>query len=105
MRLTLARDLAARLPEGAFVPPDLPAPEGTRALVVTMVGIGVPVEGDLTLDANWTLVARNPDQIVSMRHATLPAPMTDVDGEAQAAAMSRALAELADRIAQSLSRR
>ncbi|WP_062608953.1 ABC-type transport auxiliary lipoprotein family protein [Caballeronia calidae] len=77
--------------------PDLPAPEGTRALVVTMVGIGVPVEGDLTL------VARNPDRVVSMRHATLRAPMTGVDGEAQAAAMSRALAGLADRIAQSLS--
>lgn len=34
------------------MPPDLPAPEGTRALVVTMVGIGVPVERDLTLDAS-----------------------------------------------------
>ena len=102
MRLTLARDLETRLPGGDFIPPDLPAPKGTRALVVTIVGIGVPAQGDLTLDASWAIVARNPDRVAAMHHATLRAPMTGTNGAAQAAAISQALGQLADRIAESL---
>jgi uncharacterized protein len=102
MRLTLARDLASRLAESDFVPPDMPAPKDTRALVVTVLDIGVPAQGDLTLDASWTLVAKNPDRVVLMQRASLRAPMTGADATSQAAAMSHALGELAERIAQSL---
>lgn len=105
MRLTLARDLEARLAAGDFIPPDLPAPKGARALVVTIVGVGVPEHGDLTLDASWTLVARNPDRVAFMQRATLRAPMNGTNGAAQAAAMSQALGRLADRIAESVGHR
>ncbi|TCK33666.1 hypothetical protein B0G84_7960 [Paraburkholderia sp. BL8N3] len=103
MRLTLARDLQTRLPDGAFVWPDLPAPKGTRALVVAVTDIRLPAQGEMTLDATWTLVARSPDRVEFVQHATLRTAMTGAGPSAKAAAMSRALGELADRIAGSVS--
>ncbi|SAK80722.1 hypothetical protein AWB79_05238 [Caballeronia hypogeia] len=105
MRLTLARDLQTRLPEGVFIFPGAPAPKDARALVVTVIDIGLPDEGELTLDVTWALVARNPEHFEFTRHVTLRAPLPDSSAEAKAAAMSVALGELAERIASSLKSR
>lgn len=105
MRLTLARDLQTRLPEGVFVLPDSPAGADTRALVVNLTHIELPSNGALTIDATWTLVTRRPDHIVFTQHATLRAAVMSNDVDAKAAAMSQVLGELADQIADSMGAR
>ncbi|SAL86045.1 hypothetical protein AWB68_07891 [Caballeronia choica] len=105
MRLALVRDLMTRLPDGTFVPPDLPAPAGTRALVVTVIDVESRETEGITLHAAWTLVARHPDHVVLIEHAALQAPIAGTDSAAQAAALSEILGELADRMAASISAR
>ena len=102
MRLTLARDLETRLPDGAFVFPDSPAPKDARSLVVTVIDLDLPATGELTLHAAWTLVSRNPEHVEFTQRATLRAPIQDADAAAKAAALSHALGDLADRIAASI---
>ncbi|SAL88139.1 hypothetical protein AWB74_08422 [Caballeronia arvi] len=102
MRLTLARDLETRLPGGVLVFPESPVPDGTRVLVVTVIDIGVPADGELTLQAEWALVSRSPVRTELAQRATLRSPLTGAGAEAKAAALSRALGKLADQIASSL---
>ena len=106
MRRTLAQDLAARLPAGAFVFPDAPAPSGTRTLVVTVLDSQADAGGTLTLQAQWSLLSKQaPDQppgATLTRQVTLTSKLTSADGAAQAAALSHILGELADRIATSV---
>jgi uncharacterized lipoprotein YmbA len=102
MRRTLAQDLLTRLPDGAVVLPDAPRPAGTRSLVVTVLDAHADENGTLTLQAAWTLMSGSPANVTLSRETTLMSPMTQHDAAAQAAALSRLLAQLADRIASAL---
>ncbi|WP_250535743.1 PqiC family protein [Caballeronia sp. AZ10_KS36] len=102
---TLARDLQTRLPDGAMIFPDTPAPKGTRALVVTVIDVDAPAEGKVTLQAAWAVTQRRSDAVETSGQATLYAPITGNDGARKAAALSRTLGALADRIVSSLVRR
>jgi len=102
MRRTLAEDLLSRLPEGSFVLPDSPAPTETRALVVTVLDLEIDTSKTLRMQAAWTLSTGRPDRVVLTRQATLSVEMPDSNAAGQAASLSRALGELADRIAASI---
>ncbi|MGN6805620.1 MAG: PqiC family protein [Trinickia sp.] len=102
MRRTLAEDLLSRLPEGSFVLPDSPAPTATRALVVTVLDLEIDTSKTLRMQAAWTLSTGRPDRVVLTRQATLSVEMPDSNAAGQAASLSRALGELADRIAASI---
>ncbi|MEX3687431.1 membrane integrity-associated transporter subunit PqiC [Paraburkholderia sp. BR14312] len=102
MRSTLAQDLLPRLPPGAFVFPDAPAPVGTRTLVVTVLDCNASAGGTLTLQVAWTLLAGQPARTTMSQEAALSAPVEGHDAAAQAAALSRVLGELAVRIAASI---
>lgn len=101
-RRVLSEDLARRLPPGMIIPPDTPQPTGLRrALVVTIEDFTASPSGDVRLAADWTLLAGTPSHPVLRRHEAIEV------GDAgsfttQPAAMSRALAELADRIVAAL---
>ncbi|MEC5408038.1 ABC-type transport auxiliary lipoprotein family protein [Paraburkholderia sp. MPAMCS5] len=99
MRRTLAQDLMTRLPPGAFIVPDAPAPPDTRTLVVTVLDSQADASGTLTLQAAWTLLAGHPAHAVLTQQATLTSAMSARDAPAQAAALSRILGQLADQIA------
>ncbi|WP_414696412.1 PqiC family protein [Paraburkholderia sp.] len=99
MRRTLAQDLMTRLPSGAFIVPDAPAPPDTRTLVVTVLDSQADASGTLTLQAAWTLLAGRPARAILTQQATLTSAMTARDAPAQAAALSRILGQLADQIA------
>lgn len=102
MRSTLAQDLLPRLPAGAFIFPDAPAPAGTRTLVVTVLDCNANPGGTLTLQVAWTLLSGQPARTTLTQHAALSAQLEGHDAAAQAAALSRVLGELADRIAESI---
>jgi uncharacterized lipoprotein YmbA len=102
MRKTLAQDLLTRLPAGSFVVPDAPAPPGTRRLVVTVLNATADASGTLTLQAEWTLLSGHSDQVPLRQQLTLDSAIDGHDALAQAAALSRILADLADRIAASV---
>ncbi|MGF6811835.1 putative lipoprotein YmbA [Paraburkholderia sp. Clong3] len=102
MRKTLAQDLLTRLPAGSFVVPDAPAPPGTRRLVVTVLNATADESGTLTLQAEWTLLAGHSDQAPLRQQVTLDSAIDGHDALAQAAALSRVLGDLADRIAASV---
>ncbi|SAL51481.1 hypothetical protein AWB70_04206 [Caballeronia cordobensis] len=105
MRATLARDLQTRLPDGALIFPDTPAPKGTRALVVTVIDVDIPAQGELTLQATWAVAQRTSDVVGTTGHASLHASHAGDDAAGIAAALSRALGDLADQIVSSLARR
>jgi uncharacterized lipoprotein YmbA len=105
MRRALAQDLLARLPAGAFVLPDAPAPDGTRGIVVTVLDLRAEPGGRLTLQGSWTLTAGQPARAVLTQEVALSEPMSSRDSSAIADALSRALGHLADRIALSLAGR
>lgn len=102
MRRALAQDLLARLPPGAFVLPDAPAPDGTRGIVVTVLDLRASHDGRLTLEGSWTLTAGQPAKAVLMQDVALSEPMSSDDSPAIADALSRVIGQLADRIALSL---
>lgn len=102
MRRTLAQDLSARLPAGVFVFPDAPAPPNTRGLVLTVLDLTANADGALSMQTSWTLAAGHPARALITQQATLTAQASGGDAAAQAAALSRMLGELADRIAASV---
>jgi uncharacterized lipoprotein YmbA len=101
MRRTLAQDLLARLPQGAFVLPDAPRPAGARLLVVDVLQLQAGVDGEVVLQASWTLTTAGSAQASVIRNVQLTA-----DGppgpQGSAAATSRLLGQLADEIAGAL---
>jgi hypothetical protein len=101
-RRALAQDLMTRLPAGALVLPDAPAPPQTRTLVVMVLDSQAASSGTLTLQAAWTLLSGHPARVALTRPATFTSDAAGTDAEAQAAALSRVLAQLADDIAASI---
>jgi uncharacterized lipoprotein YmbA len=100
---TLAFDLAGRLPEGAVVLPGQTQPAGgLRSLDVAFEELAAGPERTFVLDARWTL--RTPGAADLARRERIAAPLASLDSAEIAAATSRALAELADRLAAELAR-
>ena len=102
MRRTLAQDLLTRLPAGSFVLPDAPASPDTRKLVVTVLHVGADASGTLVLQASWTLLSGPSSHALLTQQVSLTSDMASNDAAAQAAALSRLLGQLADRISASV---
>lgn len=97
-RLVLSQDLAALLPPNMMVAPDLPAPPQTRRIVVAIDWFGTDASNDTSLVGSWSLLEGNPAHPVLRREISLKVG----GGVGQAAAMSRLVALLAQRIATTL---
>jgi uncharacterized lipoprotein YmbA len=102
-RGALASDLAARLPPGATVREDDPAPPRLlHKIDVVIERFEGATAGPVTLVARWTLLGDGPDQALARHEERIEIPSgRDIDGTVTA--MSAALGVLADRIAASLS--
>ena len=102
-RAVLATELAARLPPGATVKPDDPAPPKLlRHLDVVIERFEGAVGGPtVTLVADWTLLGTGGNQALARHEERIEVPAgPDMDGTITA--MSAALGQLADRIAAAL---
>lgn len=96
----LGEELASRFPTGQFFVPALPKPPPPRRdLVVALQEFDLNAAGGPVLIGEWTLLAGSPARPVLQRRETIELPPASVT---QAQAMSRALGELADRIAETI---
>lgn len=94
---TLAFNLAKRLPQGGVVLPGQAKPLGTmRSLYVTFEDLAPGQDRVFVLDARWTLMAPGMPEVKG--HSRVPVNMPSLDPPEVVAAMSRALAALADQI-------
>jgi uncharacterized lipoprotein YmbA len=94
---TLAFDVANRLPVGMVVLPGQAKPTGAmRSVYVVMEDLAPGPESTFVLDARWTL--REPAGTERTQHERITIPMSSMESPAVVAAMSQALAALADRI-------
>ena len=96
-RRALTGDLRDRLPPGTVLAPGDPTPPGTRTLVLNVARFMPDASGHVTLTADWSWQA--PGKSAVPRHEAIHVTTHGQGGEAVADAMSRALGELADRIA------
>lgn len=95
-QLTLAHDLAARLPHHMVLMPGDQVPPQAEIVTVN-VSKFLPYPGSVRLEADWRCVAKGMKQAQTGRVAiTVP---TANSPQAQAQAMSQALGQLADQIA------
>lgn len=95
---TLAFDLANRLPEGKIILPGQAKPAGvTRSISVVFEDLAPGPDSLFILDARWTVSESGGAKVT--HHERIPIEMPSMDSTNIAAAMSRALATLADRIA------
>jgi uncharacterized lipoprotein YmbA len=97
MRRTLAQNLLTRLPEGEFILPDAPRPQGVRGLVVDVLQIDATPGGRVTLEASWTLMTSGTTRPALIRNVQLRAD-AGPGPQGTAAAMSQLLGQLADQI-------
>ncbi|MBW3670281.1 MAG: PqiC family protein [Acidobacteria bacterium] len=90
---TLAHDLAERLPAGMMVLPGQPKPAGPmRSITVVFDDLTPGPEPLFRLDARWGSVGG------SISHERIEVPMSSLESDEVATAMSAAIATLADRI-------
>jgi uncharacterized lipoprotein YmbA len=101
MRRTLAQNLLARLPAGAFILPDAPAPVGVRGLVVDVLQLEARPDGEVVMQASWTLMAPGVKRAALTRDVQLSA-QGGPGPQGAAAATSALLGQLADQIAATL---
>lgn len=95
---TLAFDLANRLPEGKVILPGQAKPQGAmRSLYVTFEDLAAGPDQIFVLDARWVLA--DPGRPELTRRERITVPMSSMESSQIVAAMSTALAQLADRIA------
>lgn len=88
---TLAFDMANRLPPGSVVLPGQAKPTAMRAVYVTFEDLAPGPDNVFVLDARWTMDARS-------GHERITVPMASNETPQIVAAMSSALATLAERI-------
>jgi uncharacterized lipoprotein YmbA len=99
VRRVLAADLRPLLPAGtALVASDSSAPAGLT-VAVEVSRFDADKAGRVTLDATWETLDKNAKVTGAPRAANIVEPGSGSDAAAVAAAMSRALARLADTIA------
>lgn len=97
---TLAFDLADRLPEGMVVLPGQMKPASMRSLHVVLEELAAGPDRVFVLDGRWTVMT---GVVAGETHRErITVPLESLESAAVAAGMSRALAELADRIVASL---
>ena len=96
-RDTLVRDLSARLPEGAVLPPGSAGGGSARTLNVTVVSFG-SAAGGAHMEAAWRVLPNGRVHQVSLTDA---GPYAGSDPAGAARAFSQLLGQLADRIAAS----
>jgi uncharacterized lipoprotein YmbA len=101
-RNVLAQDLMERLPAGAVILPDAPAPQSAAQLVVNAVRFEETRDGRVRLDATWSLLHGNPPASLLSREVAFESSASSNDASAQAAAMSQLLGQLADAIVANL---
>jgi uncharacterized lipoprotein YmbA len=102
-RRALTQDLDERLPAGTVIFPDSPKPALAQDLIVDVLDI--QTQGDVvTLTASYTLVQTKPQVSKIQRQVILSAPQSSTGAAGQADALSRILAQLADKIAADLAR-
>ena len=97
---TLVFDLASRLPEGMVVLPGAARPTALRAIDVVFEDLAAGPQNTLTLDAHWTV--RQGTTTSAAHHEQISIPLQSLDSAQVAAAVSQALAGLADRISSQL---
>jgi uncharacterized lipoprotein YmbA len=103
IRRVLTQDLAMRLPAGMVMTSNEPAPsEPLRTVAVDIDGFDGDLAGHVVLDAHWSVLTGTPARPVLRRHDRIEANAASADPGAQAATLSRALGDLADRIAAAL---
>lgn len=98
-RTALTQDLAARLPAGRVVYPDVAEPDGTLHLSVDLLAFTCAPER-ASLEASWTLAVKS-KPAGPPRQLRL-AGSCGTDGPSEAAALSALLGQLADAVATDL---
>jgi len=102
IRRTLSASLAGRLPRGSVLDPGDPAPPGgLRILLVNIQQFWGDTNGHVTLIADWSLT-RAGNATGEPHHVVIRTEAGSGAVSAIVPAMSRALAEMADRIAATL---
>jgi uncharacterized lipoprotein YmbA len=104
VRNTLTADLRQRLGESAVLSPGAPEPAagGLQVLILGAQQFSADANGKVTLDTDWSVGRGNPPKAAITRHATIQVDAGSVQPQAVAEGMSRALGQLADRIAAAL---
>ncbi|HZO22183.1 MAG TPA: PqiC family protein [Steroidobacteraceae bacterium] len=105
MRGVLTQDLLLRLPAGAVVLPQQPAPPQTNTLTVDVLRFVADASGNVILEGAWSLVPPGSDTSTVNLGIHITEPAGGADYAQQAHAMSLAVAQLADEIAGLVSRR
>ena len=99
MRRALTQDLIGRLPAGSVVSPDLPAPPRTRGIVVDLLDLRQ--EGSaFVMTVGWSSTGPAPVR----RQLQLDAPAGAGDVAAETQALGTLVGQLADSIAEALTR-
>jgi uncharacterized lipoprotein YmbA len=94
---TLAFDLAGRLPNGMVILPGQAKPAGPmRSIFVVFEDLAPGPDGVFVLDARWVLAEQGRPEITG--HERITVQLASSESASIAAAMSSALATLADRI-------
>jgi uncharacterized lipoprotein YmbA len=101
VRNVLSEDLEARLPKGAVILPDAPAPTQTAAIVVTLSSFAPDERGQVSLQGSWALIDPHSETPAITRQIDLQEQGGPSAGAA-AGAMSDVLGQLANDIASTL---
>jgi hypothetical protein len=101
-RRVLTQDLQDRLPASMVVLPEQPAPPHTRVIVIDILKFESESSGHVVLQGSWSLVSTGSDTPSSSRPMQIDEHAPAQDYAAQAQAMSRAVGQLADSIADAL---
>lgn len=102
IRGVLSHDLEMRLPQDKVVPPDAPPPPKTAQIVVSLDQFGPVGNGKAALHGSWSLLEGDRGRSVLRRDVALEVSSSARSGDAEAAAMSELLGQLATRIAATL---
>lgn len=100
VRNALTGDLRSRLPPGTVLAPGDTAPEGTRTVTLNVLKFMADQSGRVVLDTDWSVQRANRRGMP--QHADIQTEGSGTSDAAVAAAMSQAVAQLADRIAAAL---
>jgi uncharacterized lipoprotein YmbA len=102
MRRVLADDLAARLPAGVMLVESSAKPPPGATIALDVSRFDADEAGTVTLVARWEAIGRNGAALGAPRESTIVEPGSGKNVAAVVAAMSRAVAALAARIATGL---
>lgn len=100
-RQVLARDLASRLPDRTVLMPGDPMPKDAAAIHVNVTSF-LPHEGHVILDADWHVTGAQEEAATTHGRSRIIEPSGQAPAQ-RARAMSKALGDLADTIAQRIS--